>query len=49
MRLRLKCIAAELTFRRGMVSACLNINSLIAHIDELRIFISCIKIDVLHV
>ena len=32
---------------RGMVIACLNINSLIAHIDELRIFISNTKIDIL--
>ena len=30
-----------------MAIACLNINSLIAHIDELRIFISDAKIDIL--
>jgi exonuclease III len=32
---------------RGMAIACLNINSLIADIDELRIFISNAKIDIL--
>ncbi len=32
---------------RRMAIACLNINSLIAHIDELRIFISNAKIDIL--
>ena len=32
---------------RDMVIACLNINSLVAHIDELRIFISHTKIDIL--
>ena len=30
-----------------MVIACLNINSLVAHIDELRIFINNTKIDIL--
>ena len=30
-----------------MVIACLNINSLIAHIDELRIILDSIEIDIL--
>ena len=30
----------RLSFRRGMVVACLNINSLVAQIDELRIFLN---------
>ena len=30
-----------------MVMACLNINSLLAHIDELSIYISSRKIDIL--
>ena len=34
-------------FNRGLVIASLNINSLWAHIDELRIFISNTKIDIL--
>ena len=34
-------------FGRGMVIACLNINSLVAHIDELRIFITNTKIGIL--
>ena len=37
----------RLTFRRGMVVACLNINSLVAHIDELRIFLDSTKIDII--
>ena len=32
---------------RGMVMACLNINSLLAHLDELRVFGSDSKIDIL--
>lgn len=35
------------SFCRGMVIACLNINSLVAHIDELRIFINSARIDIL--
>ena len=34
-------------FLKGMVMACLNINSLLAHIDELSIYISSRKIDIL--
>ncbi len=33
-------------FQRGLVIACLNINSLLAHIDELRITMSNTKIDI---
>ena len=32
---------------RGLVIACLNVNSLMAHIDELRVFMQDSKIDVL--
>ena len=32
---------------RGMVMACLNINSLLVHLDELRVFVSDSKIDIL--
>lgn len=35
------------SFCRGMVVACLNINSLVAHIDELRMTLNCSKIDIL--
>ena len=34
-------------FPKGMVMACLNINSLLAHIDELSVYISSRKIDIL--
>ena len=34
-------------FQRGLVMACLNINSLHAHIDELRITMNGTKIDIL--
>ena len=34
-------------FNRGLAIACLNINSLTAHIDELRIFMRDSKIDIL--
>lgn len=37
----------RLSFGRGIVIACLNINSLVAHIDELRIIIHDTKIDIL--
>ena len=33
--------------KRGLVIACLNIKSLVAHIDQLRIFLSLHKIDIL--
>ena len=33
--------------KRGLVIACLNINSLVAHIDQLRIFLGLHKIDIL--
>ena len=33
--------------KRGLVIACININSLVAHIDQLRIFLSLHKIDIL--
>ena len=36
-------------FNRGLVIACLNINSLTAHIDELRVFMEDSKIDILAV
>ena len=32
-----------------MVIACLNINSLVAHIGELRIFINSTKIEILYI
>lgn len=32
--------------RRGLAIACLNVNSLLAHIDQLRIFLSIHKIDI---
>ena len=35
------------SFSRGLVVASLNINSLLAHIDELRVFMSTSKIDIL--
>ena len=35
------------SFCRGMVIVCLNINSLVAHIDELRIYINSARIDIL--
>ena len=34
-------------FNRGLAIACLNINSLTAHIDELRVFMRDSKIDIL--
>ena len=34
-------------FQRGLVMACPNINSLLAHIDELRITMYNTKIDIL--
>ena len=34
-------------FNRGLVIACLNINGLTAHIDELRVFMEDSKIDIL--
>ena len=34
-------------FQRGLVMACLNINSLLPHIDELRITMYSTKIDIL--
>ena len=34
-------------FGRGLVMASLNINSLLAHIDELRVYMNTSKIDVL--
>ena len=34
-------------FNRGVATACLNINSLTAHIDELRVFMRDSKIDIL--
>ena len=34
-------------FQRGLVMACLNINSLLAHIDALRITTYSTKIDIL--
>ena len=34
-------------FLKGMVMACLNINSLLAHIDELSVYISSRKFDIL--
>ena len=34
-------------FNRGIAIACLNINSLTAHIDELRVFMRDSKIDIL--
>ena len=37
----------KIQFHRGMSMACLNINSLFAHIDELRVFISNNKVDIL--
>ena len=35
------------SFCRGIVITCLNINSLVAHIDELRIYINSARIDIL--
>lgn len=37
------------SFGRGLVMASLNINSLLAHIDELRVFMSNSKIDILSI
>ena len=38
----------KLVFGRGLVMACLNINSLVSHIDDLRVFMSQFKdIDIL--
>ena len=34
-------------FERGLAIDSLNINSLLSHIDELRVFISCSKVDIL--
>ena len=43
----LSCSVDKIPFQRGMVMASLNINSLLAHIDELRIFINSTKVDIL--
>ena len=37
----------KIPFHRGMSMACLNINSLFAYIDELRVFMSNNKVDIL--
>jgi hypothetical protein len=37
----------EIPYHRGMVMASLDINSLIAHIDELRAYININKIDIM--
>ena len=37
----------KIPFHRGMSMACLNINSLFAHIDKLRVFMSNNKVDIL--
>ena len=39
--------SAENNFGRGFSMALLNINSLVAHIDELRVFTSTNNIDIL--
>ena len=36
-------------FGRGLAIASLNINSLLSHIDELRVFMSSSKVDILHI
>ena len=36
-------------FGRGLVIASLNINSLLSHIDELRVFMSSSKVDILQI
>ena len=41
------CDANNIPYHRGMVMASLNINSLIAHIDELRVYININKIDIM--
>jgi hypothetical protein len=41
------CDVNKILYHRGMVMASLDINSLIAHIDELRVYINIIKIDIM--
>lgn len=41
------CDVNKIPYHRGMVMASLNINSLIAHIDELRVYININKIDIM--
>ena len=41
-----KSIDSEIT-GRGLTTACLNINSLLAHIDELKVFVSNQKLDII--
>ena len=41
------CQLNRSSFRRGIVVACLNINSLVAHIDELRVILDSTEIDIL--
>ena len=40
-------VSLTTVFGRGLANASLNINSLLSHIDELRVFISCSKVDIL--
>ena len=41
-----KSLDSEIT-GRGLTMACLNINSLLAHIDELKVFVSNQKLDII--
>ena len=41
------CDVNKIPYHRGMVMATLDINSLIAHIDELRAYININKIDIM--
>jgi hypothetical protein len=41
------CDVNKIPYHRGMVMASLDINSLIAHIDELRVYININKIDIM--
>jgi hypothetical protein len=41
------CHVNQIPYHRGMVMASLDINSLIAHIDELRVYININKIDIM--
>jgi hypothetical protein len=41
------CDVIKIPYHRGMVMASLNINSLIANIDELRVYININKIDIM--
>jgi hypothetical protein len=43
------CDVNKIPHHRGMVMASFDINSLIAHIDELRVYININKIDIMHV